>query len=439
MASFQMPPAPQTSRYLGPLPLELFICIIALSVSHVGPIAALIRLEQLRLVRKSWLAAIDSTPQFWTTIPNNYKAAPRIEEWIKKSDEAPLRVKSLDLLVPVEPFLSLLRPVAHRWKQVEIQNSYWVASAYLNRPAPLLEELILSGASFEQDSNLCAGVTPSLTRVELFRVKVPWNLSFLKSLKYLRLHSVTYKTQTLSIDQIYEVLTACPDLRRLSLTLEFNKDTRLRTPITFPNLESLWIHSSLEQIGLTSHLLSIIDAPNLINMSTDFDRSQALQLFASWLARRSLHQTAQYDVAIEPTCLVVFSPHDEQARLVVSATSFDDSGIQVLEEIDKSGISSSPLSLTIGNTHCIPAFVGYLMQPKVDKDGVDRWPLPTLRSVCFNRCMDPTTCDRISGFAQVRKDIARITIGLPVIGESGEKWREWDASSMSFVPFKAEQ
>ncbi|KIO30700.1 hypothetical protein M407DRAFT_147545 [Tulasnella calospora MUT 4182] len=439
-----MLPALETSQYLGPLPLELFIYIIALSVSHLRPTNALFHLERLRLVSKTWLVTIDSTPQFWTTIQNTCKAS-RIKGWIQKSGEAPLCITSKDLTHTVETFMSLLRPYTHRWKDVTIWNDYFDTSAYLDRPAPLLEALTLIGVSFGHDSSLCAGVTPSLTKVDFYQVKVPRNLSFLQSLKDLRLHSVVYMNQRLRIGQIYEVLTASPELRRLRLNLEFEEDARRRTPITFPSLEGLKIHSSHDQIGQASQLLSIIDAPNLINMSTDFDRGLALQLFVSWLARQSLHQAAQYSVAVERTSLVVSISRDEhgsnssrRARLFLSAASFDDSGIQVLEEIDKLGAPFSPLALTIRNPGCVSAFVGYLNRPKVDEEGTHRWPLPTLHSVRFNLWMNTPSWDCISGFARVRKDISRITIEPPGIDEPDENWKKWDALSMSFTPFKDE-
>ncbi|KAG8910092.1 hypothetical protein FRC00_008897, partial [Tulasnella sp. 408] len=240
-----MQPIQKTSDFLGPLPLELFIRIIATSVSRVEPNVALRRLEQLRLVSKAWFVTINSAPQFWATIPNlNSKVAPKIiKKWIKKSGEAPLHVISNNSTYPLDSFMSLLEPHMHRWKTLTICKKSWYPSAYLQRPAPLLENLTLVGAHFGPDTDLCAGVTPSLTRIDLTQVDLPRNLSFLKALKELRLHLVTCTTKMLTIGQIYEILSASPNLRRLTLRVNLNskleEDARQWPPLSLPSLETL--------------------------------------------------------------------------------------------------------------------------------------------------------------------------------------------------------
>ncbi|KIO30701.1 hypothetical protein M407DRAFT_242096 [Tulasnella calospora MUT 4182] len=104
----------EASEYLGPLPLELFIHVLSLSLTEFEPIEALAHLEQLRLVSKAWRVTIDFTPGFGTTIPNDSKAASRMKEWIKKSGDAPLHIISNELTHFVEPFLLLLGPHVHR-------------------------------------------------------------------------------------------------------------------------------------------------------------------------------------------------------------------------------------------------------------------------------------------------------------------------------------
>lgn len=88
-------------------------------LSHY-PSTRLIRLEQLRLVGKTWLSTIDSTPKFWTCIPNHPKASARMNEWIKKSGDAPFHILSESNSFPQspEPFIFILCPLFHRWKSV---------------------------------------------------------------------------------------------------------------------------------------------------------------------------------------------------------------------------------------------------------------------------------------------------------------------------------
>lgn len=168
--------------------------------------------------------------------------------------------------------MSLLHSLAHRWKSLEISGrSGCDLSIYLNKPAALLETLILQRVAFNKDSRLCEGATPSLQKVVLLYVTIPRDLSFLKNLKELHLIRPTYTTGNLSIDQIYAFLLASTNLKRLSLDLGYEEDGRHRNPIAFPELEDLAIHTTHGRDGWTSYMLSVIDAPKAINISTEFD------------------------------------------------------------------------------------------------------------------------------------------------------------------------
>ncbi|KAG9050760.1 hypothetical protein FS837_002704 [Tulasnella sp. UAMH 9824] len=440
----------EASEYLGPLPLELFICVLSFSLSGLGPIKALARLEQLRLVSKVWHVTIDSTPQFWMTIPNDPKTAPKITDWIKKSGDAPLHIISDGLNDPLEPFMSLLNLHVHRWKTVKIWSDDWDASRYLDRPTPLLEELSLAGPSFGPDASLCSGVTPSLSDVKLLRVNLPRDLGFLKHLKELHLYRVTYLTDKLSIGQIYDILSACPNLIRLLLNIEHKEDAHRRTPITFPRLEDLTVASTPRLDGWAAHLLSLIDAPNLLNISTRLDSgpsTPALLLTKSWLTRLSLHQTTQYMVTIWQwglTCSMVreqgCANSSQHCRLSLSwrrPTSNEKAGVQILEVMDNFGSQYPPLALTIKDPRFAPTCIEYLKQPKVDKDGTQRWTLPTLYSVRFILGNGPSW-DCMSAFALVRTDIAKITTQRPDSYGQVYDSRKWDAESMSFIPLMPE-
>lgn len=305
---------PEASEYLGPLPLDLFISVLTFSLSKLGPIKALVRLEQLRLVNKVWHVTIDSTPQFWMAIPNDPMTFPRITEWIQKSRDVPLQIISCGFTNPIEPFMSLLTPHVHRWKTVKIWSNGWDASRWLDRPAPLLEELCLIGASFKPDASLCSGVIPSLSKVDLHGVTLPHDLSFLKHLKELRLYGITHLTDKLSIGQIYDALSACPNLRQLYLNIEHKEDAHYRTPITFPHLEGLAALTGSGLNGWAANLLSLIDAPNLFNISTQLDSgpsTPALQLARSWLTRLSLHQATEHVVTIGQWGLTASILHEQ--------------------------------------------------------------------------------------------------------------------------------
>lgn len=426
-----MQPIHKTPGYLGPLPPELFICIIALSISQLKPIKALIRLEQLRLVSKTWLITIDSTPRFWATIPNDPKTALRVEEWIKKSGESPLHIISYKSTPPPESFMSL----AHRWKAATICDSKHGLAAWLHRPAPLLENLTFVGAPFGPDANLSAGVMPSLTRVDLTYVNLPRNHSILKSLKEISLHMVTCTGKTLSLGQICDILSASPNLRRLYLDLICEEDVCHRPPLSFPNLEDLRVRCTECSRRWTANLLSIMDAPNLINMAIEFDRGPPLQHFRSWLANQSLHKATPYLVTIDLSYEGILDEKDDfnsspRAQLFLSDLFDDDNtGVSILEEIDRFGAETAPLTVDIRSPFCVVASVDYLKQPKVDQDGIQRLPLPTLHSIQFVVWSLKQSWHWISSFAQVRKDVARITIKTEIIDGSYQNVEKWNAEN----------
>ncbi|KAG9050761.1 hypothetical protein FS837_002705 [Tulasnella sp. UAMH 9824] len=429
-----MPSIIKTIEYLGPLPIELFTYILALSVSRFRPMGALARLEELRLVSKIWHITIDSTARFWATIPNHPRPVlRRITEWIRKSEETPLHITSI--VCPLEAFMPLLQPSAHRWKTVTIGPvCEWDPSVYLYQPTPLLESITLLGAYFRPNAKLCAGVTPSLTRVDLVSVSLPRNPSFLKSLKELCLRHVTYGSKSLGIGQIYDILSGSPDLRRLELKLDVEDDTCHRPPFSFQGLEDLSVRCPEGPDRRKVNPLTIIDAPNLKNMEADFDRGPGLKLFRSWLVRQSLHQAVQYAVSIDHHwSLVVFKSGEEHgskssphARLFLTEPT-DDFGKELLEEIDRLGTLTAPLSLTIVNQDHVPACVDYLKQPKTDQEGVQRFPLPTLHSFSFTMLTLKFSWDWISSFAQVRKEVARIIVDTAVGSGLDEHVHTWNA------------
>ncbi|KAG8953424.1 hypothetical protein FRC04_002266 [Tulasnella sp. 424] len=438
-----MQPVHQTGKYLGPLPLELFVSIITLSLDSINPHNALDRLEQLRLVNKTWLATIDSTPRFWTSISNVSKSLARIKEWIKKSGDAPLRITSTIRMEPTEPFMALCYPLAHRWKSVTVSSFRLNASAFFDKPAPLLEELHLGVMSFEPDMSLFAGVTPSLLVVDLFHVTVPRDLGFLKHLKSLQLRGVTYPSGKLAIVQLYDILSASPNLRRLNLATDFEGEPCRRDPLPFPVLADLAVSTPQDRNDLTSAILSMIAAPNLTKIVVQFNNgppATVLPLSISWLKRQTLDQPRQYDITIGAGSIVIsivpkgdgsWLSEDPQLHLSWQGHFSINVLIEVLEELERSVPSHAAVTMEIYSTHRI---VDYLKTPRINQDGTQTWPLSNLRSIRFKRGGLPHSFDSVSDFARVRRDIARITILSPGAFGLASILHVWDASSMSFVP-----
>ncbi|KAG8953421.1 hypothetical protein FRC04_002263 [Tulasnella sp. 424] len=439
-----MQPVHETHDYLSSLPLELFISILTLSLDSENPRNALICLEQLRLVSKTWLRTIDSTPQFWTTIFNDPETPARMKEWIKKSGGAPLRIISMIPILPVEPFMAPLYPVAHRWKYVSIAGLGWNASPFFDKPAPLLEELLLLGVSFEPDTILLADITPSLVAVELVYVTVPRDLGFLKCLKTLQFERVTHPSGKVRIGQLYEILSASPSLRRLSLDTNYDDDTCRRDPLPFPDLADLTVRSRSEDVS-TSAILSMIKAPNLFKLSTEVDHvppTLVLGLSISWLRRQSSDQPEQYDIKITAERLIVSvvpkengSGSSESALLSIgwNQPTFKDGIIEILEELER--LITPHVAVTM-EVDSMPHVVDYLETSKMDKDGTQSWPLHNLRSIHFKISGLTSSLRSVSDFAETRGDIARITAQLISSYGRASKWYRWDWASMSFIRLK---
>ncbi|KAG8977338.1 hypothetical protein FRC05_001736 [Tulasnella sp. 425] len=419
-----MQPVHQTSDYLGPLPLELFISIITLSLDSVSPRNALDRLEQLRLVSKTWLETIDSTPQFWTSIPNDSKSLTRIKEWIKKSGDSPLRIISTILMEPIEPFMALCYPLAHRWQSVTVSGFQLNALAFFDRPAPLLEELHLLGVFFKPDTSFSAG---------------PW---LPKHLKSLRLHEVTYSSGKLTIVQLYDILSASPNLRRLDLATDFEGVPCHRDPLPFPVLADLTVSAPQDQNDLTSAILSMIAAPNLTKIVVQFNNgppAAVLLLSISWLKRQTLDQPRRYDIIIAAGSMGVFivpkgggscSSEDPQLHLSWQRHFSINVLIEILEELESSVPPHAGMTMELYSTHRI---VDYLKTPRIDQDGTQTWPLSNLRSIRFKFGGYPPNFDPVSDFARVRKDIARITTLSTGASVLTSILHVWDEASMSFV------
>ncbi|KAG8953420.1 hypothetical protein FRC04_002262 [Tulasnella sp. 424] len=418
-----MQPVHEPHGFLGPLPLELFISIITLSLDSANPLDDLIRLEQLRLVSKTWLWTIEYTPQFWTYIPDDPKASARINEWIKKSGNAPLRIAYRNFTQFHGPFMSLLYPLLHRWKSVSISTVHWNVSAFLDKPAPLLEELILRGVSFGPDTSLFASATPSLAVVEFLDVKVPRDLSCLKDLKSLQLRGVTNPSGKFTIGRLYDILSASPNLKRLNLDTNYEDDTCRRDPLLFPDLADITVHTTFDPSETTSAIVSMIEAPNLTNLSTQFDDlapAPVLRLSTSWLRRQSLDQPKEYNVTIRLDSILVSvvlkgtssSPSKgPQLLLSLRRPTLINPLIEILETAERLIPPCAVVTMDVDGTNPI---VDYLKTPRAEQDGTQRWPLPKLRSIHFRLSDASQSFALASDFARTRRDVALITTDAEV-------------------------
>ncbi|KAG8990965.1 hypothetical protein FRB90_001526 [Tulasnella sp. 427] len=428
--------------YIGTLPLELLIYILGFLVDMGGPP------DTLRLVSKAWLNTINNTPQLWSRIRNFPTGPKRIKSWIDKSGNHPLRIRSSSS--ELNSFLSLLLPEAHRWESVWITESFSTALSLFDKPTPRLRELVLRATSFEPDATICTGGRPLLKHVELDVIHLPGDLSFLKDLDTLILQGVTWKREELGMDQLYGVLSACPDLKLLNLNLHYNADEVVRPRLHFPLLTSMEISTwNPSQPRWTSPLLSIIDAPNLLYVDTSFHSWPGVpdpvpEFYGSWLAQIGrTDQQKRYEISIFPNGILVdiFQEQDdrywrEKASLELSCPmpnqeSFDTSiAVKMLQLLNANiPVQSSSAMIDICRPKDISYVLEYLMQHKADEAGRKIWPLPTLRSVRFSPVWmrSPLTTD----FARARGDTVDITAAES--DQPDEHLHKWNPELGMFV------
>ncbi|KAG9021204.1 hypothetical protein FS837_007479, partial [Tulasnella sp. UAMH 9824] len=180
--------------YMSQLPIELLAHVISLSLDTPTHGDRPVRAETLRLVNKTWRAAIDSTPGLWACIPNARRySMERLEGWIQKSGQVPLHIFSLYWDWYSDEYMQLVVPHIHRWRKLEIGDWGVNVWRYFSEPSPMLEELLITNSRSPPEHIPFKDITSSLYSVEVVRVTIWENIIiFLRNQKELRLESIGY-------------------------------------------------------------------------------------------------------------------------------------------------------------------------------------------------------------------------------------------------------
>ncbi|KAG8964352.1 hypothetical protein FRC05_003846 [Tulasnella sp. 425] len=448
-----MGPSSNMPHHMTRLPVDLFVPIILLSFDTLNPVRRLIRAEELRLVSKAWQATIDSTPLFWTCIPNEASASEQaIQRWIRKSREAPLHILCTQDIRPVEVFMPLVTPHIHRWQKLEIDGQGSAISKYIKEPAPLLESLTIFAASLSSDEVAFGGVTPSLSSVSLRGVAIPSDLTFLRNLRDFSLRENTDNHQIPPLTKIRDVLGACPDLERLELdagyTLQVESSMAGRPPIVMAKLSSFILRGSYNPHLITGTIFGMISAPRLASVRFAFDEYWAMPTknILSSLSTELLLRHTKYTVFISDWRIAI-STIDEEGRFstspAVAVSVLPDVGsgraaLKILEDVGKAAPLSATVDVILSHSNSAGIVIAYLKSTVKRIDGSWGHPLPQLRTVQLNARHQQNLTDT---YETPLSDLAHAQPGIPIIrikvwgrmGNDDAEVLQWDRTSSSFV------
>ncbi|KLO15767.1 hypothetical protein SCHPADRAFT_927010 [Schizopora paradoxa] len=267
-------------------------------------------------VCRSWRKICLSTPTFWNVVwvTDDDRFASRTEEFIRRSEKAPLEIAVCDdcsrvqrlghtpgkfdeknpfdgpLIHPLLNFVDRFPGVLQQLKQLRITSRFNPGqdfSSCFNKAAPSLESFAINvdtfGASDDEGSppfllpsQLFRGSTPSLRKVSLDGAEIAWTSSIFRNLTFLRIFREMDRREIdcVNLDGLLQIIEDCPVL--VSLELGFAGPV---VPMNNPNARDL--------VGLK------INAPSLKNINLSGMMELApVNLFLSCL------QTSQLETLI---------------------------------------------------------------------------------------------------------------------------------------------
>lgn len=432
--------------YTCQLPIDLFIPIIFLSFDTPDPVRRLFRTEELRLVNRAWRDAIDSTPLFWSCIPNEAGSFPEtVQRWIQKSGEIPLHIVS-KLDRPVEPYMQLVSPHCHRWRKLEIVDCHFPSSQYFNEPIPMLETLIVSYSTLDSTKEVFRGTTSPLSSVHLVGVILTEPTNFLRNLRELRLEQLVYPSSGVPITKLYDILAACPDLEQLELDGYYLKPPSEQPPVLLAQLRSFKLKGVSGPAERKEYILAMITAPRLTNVYLQINRNWAptLNVLCPLSTKALLGEHTKYKIHISHTSLVlsVLDGQDntqDSPRVMANLWNNQYSkeiALKSLQSFEKTAALSSTVDLIFDQSRSTRAIFKYLKSIKSGADGVPSHPLPQLRTILLyiDRASSHSYQDLLMEVALVRQDIQRIRIHDSQSEISPEnRLSQWDPATSSFI------
>ncbi|KAG8917915.1 hypothetical protein FRC00_013059 [Tulasnella sp. 408] len=257
------------------LPLELISYIIVLSLPETTRIDQRLKaLHSTRMVSRMWRNNVDSTPSLWNVV-SDWVPFHVNSTSIERSGGCPLEVYITNntfrsrLAKEQNPIdvLELASREIKRWSKV----SLWLPSSnacsmYLTSPAPLLRDLHVTSGSWGDYTTpvaLFGGIAPRLEALEVDRVPIDWNSSFVHGLRELELYDMI--DEQISTHQVLDILASAPMLKRISICksfLDHHPQTFRIGPliVQLPNMNI--IHFEDIEIKAVEIILSSIRAPN---------------------------------------------------------------------------------------------------------------------------------------------------------------------------------
>lgn len=257
------------------LPLELISYIIVLSLPETNRIDQRLQaLHSTRMVSRMWRNIVDSTPSLWSVV-SDWVPFHVNSSSIERSGGCPLdvyitnntfRSRSAKEQNPID-VLELASKEIKRWSKVSLWlPSSNACSTYLTSPAPLLRDLHVTSGSWGDYTTpvaLFGGIAPRLEALEVDRVPIDWNSSFVHGLRELELYDMI--DEQISTQQVLDILASAPMLKRISISKSFldhhPQTFQIRPPIVqLPNMNI--IHFEDIEIKAVEVILSSIRAPN---------------------------------------------------------------------------------------------------------------------------------------------------------------------------------
>ncbi|KIO33553.1 hypothetical protein M407DRAFT_17508 [Tulasnella calospora MUT 4182] len=226
------------------------------------------------MVSRAWRNAIDSTPSLWNAVVDAVPFHVNSTS-VQRSGSCPLDVYLTNGTFRSRPakkqdHIELLKLAAgeiRRWSTVALRlSSSDVCTLYLTSPAPRLRNLtVISGiwGDYTTPVTLFGGIAPRLETLEVERVPIDWNSPFIHGLRELELSDMI--DEQISTQQVLDILSSAPLLKRLSIWKSFLEDHpqpfRMQSPIIqLPNLNTIYFEDI--EIKAVEIILSSIRAPN---------------------------------------------------------------------------------------------------------------------------------------------------------------------------------
>ncbi|KIO17660.1 hypothetical protein M407DRAFT_32657 [Tulasnella calospora MUT 4182] len=436
---------------MSQLPIELLTLTILLSLNTLGHARRIIRTEELCLVNRAWKATIDSTPLFWTCISNKPRSSPEtIKGRIRKSGGAPLHILFGNDTHSLEAFIPLVTPHTHRWRKLGVQGWGADISTYINKPAPMLESLVLYSVLLSSDEIPFGGTTPSLSSVTLGNVGFSQDPTILRNLKDLSLGNITYDQQNPPLSWLRGILSACPDLERLEIDGRYIAEPPpTHQPVLLAKLSSFSLRGLQNPPDTTEAIFGMVTAPHLplIHLTLDEHWAWRTMNILSPLSTTLLLRYTGFRIYIHNWRIQIVSITDagevpSPAPTVVvnlsSSARWGGPAVKILEDVGKAAPLFAAVDIIITDPRPTRLISNYLRSTVEEKDTSFGHPLPQLRTfqmdVAFQENRPCEAEDLLSELAQARHDIPRIRMKMRKgFGVYGFDIFQWDRASSSFV------